>query len=59
MHGARAALSDAAAELGARQPDVVADHPEKGRLWIGIDGMHGSVDGQIERHTVLLRLTAL
>ena len=48
---AGAALPDAAAELGAGQPDVIADHPEQRRLRVGIDGMHGSVDGQIERHT--------
>ena len=27
MQRARTALPDAAAELGARQPDVIADHP--------------------------------
>jgi hypothetical protein len=37
MHRAGAALSDAAAELGAGQPDDVAQRPKQGHRGIGID----------------------
>ena len=47
---AGAALPDAAAELRARQPDVIANHPQQRGLRVGIDGMPRSVDDQIERH---------
>ena len=40
VHRARAALPDAAAELGAGQPDVIADHPQQRRLRVRVDGMH-------------------
>ena len=53
VHRARAALPDAAAELGARQADVIANDPQQRSLGIRIDGMHGSVDGQSERHNLL------
>src|SRR5262249_29883775 len=52
MQRAGSALPDAAAELRARQPDVIADHPQQGRLRIGIDRMSRSVNVQIERHTL-------
>jgi hypothetical protein len=52
MQRARTALPDAAAELGARQPDVIADHPQQWRLRVGIDGMPCSIHVQIERHTL-------
>src|SRR6185436_1443908 len=45
------ALSDAAGELRARQPDVFADHPEERRLRVRIDRMSRAVDGQLERHS--------
>jgi hypothetical protein len=51
VHGARAALPDSAAELGAGQPDVIANDPQQRRLWVGINGMSRSVDDKIERHT--------
>src|SRR5437764_418393 len=51
MQRAGAALSDAAAELCARQADVIADDPQQWRLRIGIDVMPHSIYVQIERHT--------
>ena len=52
MHGARTALSDAAAELGARQPDLVTDYPEQWGLWVRLNGIGSSVHFEIKRHTV-------
>src|SRR5207244_13442936 len=52
MHRARAALPDAATELGACQPDMIADHPQQWRLRVGIDGMPCSIHVQIERHAL-------
>src|SRR5688572_33188016 len=35
VDGARAALRDAAAELGARQPELIANHPQqRGVAWL-------------------------
>jgi len=50
VHRAGAALPDAAAELGSRQADVIADHPQQWRYRVGIDGMSRSVHVQIELH---------
>ena len=44
MHGAGAALADAAAELGAGQPKVLAEHPEQGRIGIDIHLFALSID---------------
>jgi hypothetical protein len=44
MHRARAALRDAAAELGAGQADVVAQDPEQRRHGIGVDLVRLAVD---------------
>jgi hypothetical protein len=38
---------------------MITDHPEQGRLRVRIDGIHGSIDHQIERHTHSLRLAEL
>ena len=37
MHGAGAALRDAAAEFGAGQSELVAQHPEQRRLRLDIE----------------------
>jgi hypothetical protein len=50
VHRARAALPDAAAELRARQAEVIADDPQQRRLRVGIDGFSLSVYVKIERH---------
>jgi hypothetical protein len=50
MDRTRPALSDAAAEFCARQPDVVTNDPQQRRLRIGIDAVLAPVDGQVERH---------
>jgi hypothetical protein len=34
MHGAGAAESDSASELGASQPKKITQHPEEGHVWI-------------------------
>ena len=47
-----AALSDAAAELRAGQPDLIADHPQQRRLRVRVDGMPRAVDDELERHTL-------
>ena len=52
MNGACAALTDAAAEFRAGQPDLIADHPQERRLWIRIDAMSCAVDDQFEGHAV-------
>src|SRR5688572_854910 len=51
VHRAGAALTDSAAELGARQPGLIPNHPQERRPWVGVDGMPRPVDDQIERHT--------
>src|SRR5438477_499696 len=49
MHGARAALGHAAAELRAGQAQPLADHPQERRVRIGIDRLGLPVD-QESRH---------
>src|SRR5438045_7882705 len=46
MHSAGAALRDAAAELGAGEPELLADHPQQRRIarLLGID--FPAVDGE-------------
>jgi hypothetical protein len=44
MHGARAALGDAAAEFGAGQADDVAQHPQEWRIRLDVDLVRSSVD---------------
>jgi hypothetical protein len=46
MHGARAALADAASEFGAGQLEVLAQHPQERRVFVRGDGMTPAVDGQ-------------
>src|SRR5881394_2347595 len=50
VHRARAALRDPAAELRAREPEVVADHPEQRRLRVRVDSVRCAVDRELERH---------
>src|ERR1700730_9002341 len=50
MHGAGAALGDAAAVFGAGKPDRVAQHPKQGRVGFDIDVVIFAVDGK-GRHT--------
>src|SRR2546430_7581453 len=49
MHGTRAALCDAAAELGARETERVAQHPEERRVGCDVDGFALAVDGEADR----------
>src|SRR5262249_5626752 len=46
VHGARAALRDAASELRARQLQPLADYPQEGRPRIDVDGVRLAVDQQ-------------
>ena len=46
VHGAGAALGDAAAELGAGQAERVAQHPQQRRVGLDIDLVGSSVDGK-------------
>src|SRR6516225_6137693 len=46
VHGAGAALSDAAAVFGANQSDRIAQHPKQRRVGFGIDVVGLSVDGK-------------
>ena len=55
VHGAGAALGDAAAIFGAGQADRVADDPEQRRVGFNVDVVGLSVDGK-GNHTVLPRL---
>src|SRR6202035_3505246 len=52
VHGAGAALGDAATIFGAGQPDRVADDPEQWRVGFNVDVIRLSVDGK-GNHTVL------
>src|SRR5437763_7684087 len=49
MHGAGAALRDATAELGARESERVAQHPEERRVGCDVDGFALAVDGEGNR----------
>jgi hypothetical protein len=46
MHGAGAALSDAATVFGAGQADLFADDPEQGRIGLDLHLTHRAVDRQ-------------
>jgi len=48
MHGAGAALRDAAAVFGAGQADVLADRPEQGRFRLDVDIVILAVDVEAE-----------
>src|SRR6185503_11417021 len=52
VHGAGAALRDAASVLGARQPDLLADHPEQRRVGLHLHVTDLAVDVQL-RHGAL------
>src|ERR1700686_3094773 len=52
VHGAGAALRDAAAVFGAGQSDRIADDPEQWRVGFNVDVVRLSVDGK-GNHTVL------
>ena len=60
-HRAGAALRDAAAELGAGQAQLIAEHPEKRHVVFDIDLVQGSVDPELHRGalplTVLVPMT--
>src|SRR5882724_9111314 len=47
VHGAGAALSDAAAVLGARQADLLADHPQERRVGLDLHVTDAAVDVQL------------
>src|SRR5215204_5234423 len=47
---ARAALPDAAAELGAGESDLISDHPQQRRLQVRVDSVPRAVDDELERH---------
>src|SRR5256714_922859 len=49
VDGAGAALRDAAAELGARESERVAQHPEQWRVGCDVDGFGLAVDGEGNR----------
>src|SRR5262249_10206824 len=46
VHGARAALPRAAAVLGAGQAQLLAQHPQQGRIRVSRDGAARTVDGE-------------
>ena len=48
MHGAGAALGDAAAELRAGHAEDIADHPEQRHVVGGVDGDLSSIHGEID-----------
>jgi len=54
VHGASAALGDAAAEFRACQSDLFPQHPEKRSIALDIDLMPGAVDDDVD-HDVLPR----
>src|SRR5205085_2079530 len=54
VHGAGAALGDAAAEFRACQSDLLPQYPEKRSIALDIDLMPGAVDGDVD-HDVLPR----
>src|SRR5580765_8233453 len=47
VHGARAALRDAAAVLGAGEPDLLADRPQQRLIGVDVDVENLAVDGQL------------
>ena len=47
MHGAGAALRDAAAVLGAGQADLLAHHPQQRRVRLDIDVEGFAIDGEV------------
>src|SRR5205809_923644 len=49
VDGAGAALGDAAAELGAGEPERVAQHPEERRVGGDVDRFAFTVDGEADR----------
>src|SRR2546421_1901333 len=49
VHRARAALRDAAAELGAREAECVAQHPEERRVGRDVDRLTLAVEGEGNR----------
>src|SRR5271170_1480670 len=51
MHRAGAAGGDAAAEFGAGELEMLAQHPEQRRVRRGIDFMPLSVDGEDDHRT--------
>jgi hypothetical protein len=53
MHGAGAALRDAAAVFGAGQADLFPQHPEQGRVGVDIDLMSFSIDAESSHIAVL------
>jgi len=53
VNRARAALRNAAGELGARQADVVTQYPQQRRLGLGIDLVGVAVDIQCKSHQQL------
>ena len=52
VHGAGAALRDAAAELGAGEAEQVAQDPEQRHVGWRVDFALGAVDGQFHRHSL-------
>src|SRR2546422_3253003 len=55
MHGAGAALGDAASELRAGETEVVAQHPQERRVWRDVHGLAFAVDGEDDRGHDALR----
>jgi hypothetical protein len=55
MHGAGAALRDAAAEFGAGQSDLIANDPEQRRLRLDVELMRVAVDGDGDHEMSLPR----
>ena len=49
-HEAGPAGPDAAAELGAGQAEVLAEHPQQRLGGVGLDGVGHTVDGERELH---------
>src|ERR1700751_2416860 len=46
MHGAGAALRQAATEMRIVEAEIVAQHVEERRIWVGGNGMRASVDAE-------------
>jgi hypothetical protein len=47
MHGARSALADAAAILAAGEVELLAKHPQQGRIRLGVELAHLAVHCQL------------
>jgi hypothetical protein len=55
MHGAGAALSDAAAELGSGELQGVTKHPQEGSIVRNLNGNIPAVDAELCHDAILVK----